>query len=136
MLTIYFLNRVKISIFSNELLNEFLDTPSSSPLGIAKLQVFLILRVWNGAADVKSGTSALATSVSAASQAELGTCCCSNLELLIIFSKDNLLHPLCLVRALGESPVSTKPTDTVTHINGTVCRAARLFFFFFTSAKA
>ena len=61
------------------------------------------------------------------SQAELGTCCCSNLELSIPFSKDNLLHPLCPVRALGESPVSAKTTDTVSHactqMELQVCRA-------------
>ena len=74
---------------------------------------------------MKSGTSTLATSVQTVSEAELGTCCCSNLELLIIFSKDNLSHPLCLVRALWESPVSTKPTDTVayTQMELQVCRA-------------
>lgn len=67
--------------------------------------------------QVRSGTLTLATSVQTVSQAKTGT----NLEQSIIFSKDNLLRPLCLLTALRESPVSIRPTDTHTQMEPQLC---------------
>lgn len=73
----------------------------------------------NGAeSNRKSGAPAPAYICSDRHGAEAGACRCSNLELSIIFSKDNPLHPL-MPRSgpLGESPVSAEPppTPSLTH---------------------